>query len=166
MTPELSDDDIYADVGDDYDPLADLGESDDSDEAEKKTPANTGETEKTESLPASRFPRNYFDDDSSTLSVLKSGPDPTFMAAIAAANKRAAESGATPDEERLKKRAALLAQDRDLDDIDMGFGSSRFDDGEEEQEPGHGGHKKKRARKRKGDKNSVTDVMRVIEGRK
>lgn len=92
---------------------------------------------------------------------------------------------------RLKKRAAMLAQrDRDMDDMDMGFGSSRYEDEEEAggeekkirlsewkgaagggdegvEEDGKGGGKRKRKpKKRKGDVNNAADIMRVIEGRK
>ncbi|KAK5119421.1 hypothetical protein LTR85_007521 [Meristemomyces frigidus] len=94
-------------------------------------------------------------------------------------------------EAKLKKRAAMLAQqDRDLDDMDMGFGSSRYEDeedagGEEkkirlsewkgtagglddeaEVGKGGGGKKKRKPKKRKGDVNNAADIMRVIEGRK
>jgi len=100
-------------------------------------------------------------------------------------------------EARLRKRARMLASnDRDLDDMDMGFGSSRYDDGEDEEEGGKkttlsewkgsvgddeadakhtraggkgGGDHEKRKRKpkkRKGDTNNMADIMRVIEGRK
>lgn len=96
-------------------------------------------------------------------------------------------------EARLAKRAKILAQeDRDLEDMDMGFGSSRGfdeddgdgenkkarlskwkgsatagdDDGWEEQENDGGSKKKRKGKKRKGDVNNVDDIMRVIEGRK
>jgi len=87
----------------------------------------------------------------------------------------------------------LLARDRDMDDLDMGFGSSRFGDEEDEEggdskvklsewkgsaggeddDEGEGGKQKggggvrKRGKKkpRKGDKNSVSDVLRVMQGR-
>lgn len=99
-----------------------------------------------------------------------------------------------PDSEdsRLKKRAAeLAARDRDMEDIDMGFGGSRFDDqdemeregekvkfsewrglGAEEDEDdadqgGKGAKKRKRGTKKKrGDKNSVNDVLNVMERQK
>lgn len=99
---------------------------------------------------------------------------------------------------RLRKKAAMLASsNRDLDDMDLGFGGSRFDDDDEDEggldkdgrgktgqrlsewkgldhdgaddEPniGHAkGPKKKKARKRLGDKDSVKDVMSVLERRK
>ncbi|KAK3068927.1 hypothetical protein LTR53_013126 [Teratosphaeriaceae sp. CCFEE 6253] len=94
---------------------------------------------------------------------------------------------------RLKRRTQMLArQDRDLDDMDMGFGGSRVEDeadGDEEggakiklsewkeggkggdggdEEGGKGGRekKKRKPKKRKGDANSAADIMRVMEGRK
>jgi hypothetical protein len=95
-------------------------------------------------------------------------------------------------ESRLKKRAAeLAARDRDMEDMDMGFGGSRFDDqdemeregekvkfsewkglGAEEDEDeadqgGKGAKKRKRGTKKKrGDKNSVNDVLNVMERQK
>ncbi|KAF1949323.1 hypothetical protein CC80DRAFT_277835 [Byssothecium circinans] len=94
------------------------------------------------------------------------------------------------EEARLKKRAAeLAASDRDMDDMDMGFGVSRFDDademdregekikfsewrglGAEDEEEGQaekGGKKRKRGpKKKKGDKNSAGDVLMVMERQK
>jgi len=87
------------------------------------------------------------------------------------------------------RRAAILSgKDRDMEDLDLGFGSSRFDDaedmamddskvklsnwngdlgGEGDDEERKGETRKKRKRnKRRGDKNSAADVLRVIEGRK
>lgn len=97
-------------------------------------------------------------------------------------------------EARLKKRAAeLAASDRDLEDMDMGFGASRFDDADEmeregekvkfsqwkglggaegdedDDENGGKGPKKQRKRggkKRKGDKNNADDVLNVMERQK
>ncbi|CBY01947.1 hypothetical protein LEMA_P007340.1 [Plenodomus lingam JN3] len=95
-------------------------------------------------------------------------------------------------EARLKKRAAeLAASDRDMEDMDLGFGASRFDDAEEMEregervkfsqwkglgtegddddddgEEGARGAKKQRKRggkKRKGDKNNPDDVLKVME---
>ncbi|KAK5115509.1 hypothetical protein LTR62_001168 [Meristemomyces frigidus] len=95
---------------------------------------------------------------------------------------------------RLKRRAEMLTvQDRDLDDMDMGFGGSRLEDeadGDEEAgkkirlsewkggvgeygedtegREGAGGRdkRKRKPKKRKGDVNNAADIMRVIEGRK
>jgi hypothetical protein len=91
-------------------------------------------------------------------------------------------------EAQRKRHAQMLAnQDRDMDDMDMGFGGSRNDDeGEDEDgvkvklaewkggragddgwEEGGGKEKRKRKpKKRKGDTNNMSDIMRVIEGRK
>ncbi|KAI6875037.1 hypothetical protein KC338_g939 [Hortaea werneckii] len=93
-----------------------------------------------------------------------------------------------------KKRAAMLEaaqRDRDMEDMDMAFGSSRYEDEAEVDAEGskirlsqwkgkaggadedegweEGGSKEKRKRKpkkRKGDANNAADIMRVIEGRK
>jgi len=96
---------------------------------------------------------------------------------------------AAAEQARLKKRAQMLAnEDRDLEDMDMGFGSSRFEDGGEEDGDGKkmklsewkggaedgweedgskgDGKKKRKPKKRKGDANSIKDIMGVIEGRK
>jgi hypothetical protein len=62
----------------------------------------------------------------------------------------------------------------DAADMDMGFGGSRNEDAEDGDGPlldfdddERGGKKRKRGpKKKKGDKDSVTDVLRVVEGRK
>ena len=98
----------------------------------------------------------------------------------------------TDEEARLKKRAAMLgAQDRDMEDLDMGFGSSRFDDAdemekegekiklaewkglgaedddEEDGQNGPGAKRRKRGPKKwKGDKNNAADVLKVMERQK
>ncbi|KAF2402222.1 hypothetical protein EJ06DRAFT_528341 [Trichodelitschia bisporula] len=146
------------------------------------------------------LPRNYFNDDPSTLSVLANAVNPLkdadLLAALSQSRKIDASkftdnSASTSEESRLKRKAAILSgQDRDLEDMDLGFGSSRFDDAEEmateggkfklakwkglgaedeDEEEGRekGAKKRKRGpKKRKGDKNSVADVLKVIEGRK
>ncbi|KAL1593975.1 hypothetical protein SLS60_010709 [Paraconiothyrium brasiliense] len=98
---------------------------------------------------------------------------------------------ADSEESRLKARLAkLAASDRDMEDIDMGFGGSRFDDAEEmeregekikfsewkgiggeddgEGEGGARGEKKRKRgpKKKKGDKNSATDVLKAMERQK
>ncbi|KAK4981819.1 hypothetical protein LTR50_007879 [Elasticomyces elasticus] len=152
--------------------------------------------------------RNYFNDAPTASETKQPAPqnplaDPNFLAAIKKAGSlnplRTASSdikrGDETEEEkeaRLKKRAAMLAtSDRDLEDIDMGFGSSRYGDEEggedskiklsqwkgvgadddddegEDGKKGSGKGKRKRGpKKRKGDKNSAADVLRVIEQRK
>lgn len=99
----------------------------------------------------------------------------------------------TSKEARLKKRAAeLAASDRDLEDMDLGFGASRFDDADdmeregekvkfsqwkgldadddaEDGEDGARDAKKQRKRgpkKKRGDKNKVEDVLKVMERQK
>lgn len=151
-------------------------------------------------------PRNYFGTTTpSTIEETKYdvSKDPTILAALQKARKIDTSSFSTgsattsheeTDEERearLKRRAAMLASsDRDLEDMDLGFGSSRFGDAEDAEDGGkiklskwkgagaddededgeggeRGGKKRKRgAKKRKGDKNSAADVMKVIEKRK
>lgn len=95
---------------------------------------------------------------------------------------------ADSEDARLKARLAkLAASDRDMEDIDMGFGGSRFDDAEEMDREGEkvkfsewkgigtgadddgegdvrGGKKRKRGpKKKKGDKNSAADVLHAME---
>jgi hypothetical protein len=70
--------------------------------------------------------------------------------------------------ENLKKR------DReDALDMDLGFGESRFGDEEEEdgptwegEESGRTSGRKRGPKKRRGDKDSINDVMGVLAGRK
>jgi hypothetical protein len=215
---EESDDDIYAGIEDDYNPLGDLGEDDSSSDDEgpanpeldrkpKERPKEKAESDRSEdeqpnlqvqnpSKPSASVPRNYFNDDLSSISVLAnmSNPlkDPSILAALSekSRQKEADEGPARQeDDERLKKRAAMLASaDRDMEDMDMGFGASRFDDAEDgdggriklsewnggDDDGDEGGHgkgekgsrqRKRGPKKRKGDKNSAADVMRVIEGR-
>jgi hypothetical protein len=174
-----------------------------SDSAAVDSEAQTKETV----LPVATAPRNYFNDDPSTLSVLGNlqNPlkDPSLLAALANSRKLDPERMATdanpPSAEeaaRLARRAAMLSnQDRDLEDMDMGFGSSRFDDaedmandgervkfsqwkgladdGQDDDEEGGkkkgkgAGEKRKRApKKRKGDKDSAADVLSVMKSQK
>jgi hypothetical protein len=192
---EDSDDDIYADVGDDYNPLGDM-EDDDSDEEEaNNTPVATKPAAKQQAEDGDKpaQPRNYFKDDPSSLSVLgnMSNPlnDPTILAALAQKEKvgrpeSEEDKPMTEEEARLKRRAEMLSgHDRDLDDMDMGFGSSRHDDAadmdgsrvkisewkggkddDEGDEKDHDGKARKRGpKKRKADKNNVSDVLKIIE---
>lgn len=191
------DDDIFAGVGDDYNPLGDLPDDDDSsDESEdgEKPPKATepapaaGDPKKPEAT-TSR-PRNYFSTSTTdeVPEIDRSNPlakDPTLLAALkrAAALRQSEEAGATDadagdvDDETVLRRKKFLEEARrrealDAMDMDMGFGGSRNDDDEEDEEvvletEGRGGKKRKRGpKKKKGDKDSVTDVMRVLEGRK
>lgn len=195
-----SNDDIYADVGDSYNPLGDL-EDDDSENEPGETKQVKPELPSNAKAEAQHQPqpRTYFDDDSTSVLNKVTNPlyDPKILAALTQRTQTQTLEGTAIDgahneeEERLKRRAALLAvNDRDLEDMDMGFGSSRFDDAEEMaveeskiklsewrggkddddegDEGDYGGKKgkKRKAKKKKGDKNSMADVMRVIESRK
>lgn len=141
-------------------------------------------------------PKNYFNETSP--SSILSGPsnsnslsDPTILAALKKASSIAPilNPSASTDEEAAKlarHKKMLESHDRDAEDMDLGFGSSRFDDaedgehnrvklsvwgddGDEERGGGKGGGREKRKRapkKRKGDANSAADVLKVIERRK
>lgn len=146
-------------------------------------------------------PRSYFKDTPSTAEESKNDR----LAGVQDLLKKAAKmdpqasEDTNPDrgddagdhEARLKKRAQMLAQqDRDLVDMDMGFGGGRYDEGEDEddgkkvklsqwKDSGHGddegwqengkvggGKKKRKSKKRKGDVNNAEDIMRVVEARR
>ncbi|KAJ6072704.1 hypothetical protein N7467_010789 [Penicillium canescens] len=196
--PEDEDEDIFAGVGDDYNPLAGLEGDDDSSSDEegetgesasrkpaKDTVSKEDKKPTTETAPAK--PRNYFgtstteeepEDRSNPLTK-----DPTILAALkrAAALRQTSpsegEEGESPEAALRHKRFIEEARRRDaMDaaDMDMGFGESRVEDGEEDDQvlfdfddDNRGGKKRKRGpKKKKGDKDSVADVMRVVEGRK
>lgn len=230
---ESEDEDIFAGVGSNYNPLANLDDEDDdddedSDKEEQVTPdaannkqeptsppvesasretSHHGEKGETPKLsdPDQPVKRDYFKsrptqnrtaENTSNLSAA----DATVRAALAkvrnldekstllqnlsSTNPSEAES----KEARLKKRAAeLAATDRDMEDIDMGFGESRFDDADEMEREGEkvkfsewkglgaGGDdddedgpkaakKRKRGpKKRKGDVNNADDVLKAME---
>lgn len=154
------DDDIFAGVGDDYNPLAgiedDDGSSSDEDgemadlatrKPEKASVSEEGEKPAvSEAAPAK--PRNYFATGTSTAAeepVDRSNPltkDPTILAALkrAAALRQASPSAEGEDDQSSEtalrhKRFLEEARRRDaMDaaDMDMGFGGSRNEDGEEE----------------------------------
>lgn len=143
-------------------------------------------------------PKNYFNDSQTSPSSILSGPsksnslsDPSILAALKKASSIAPilNASASADEEaaKLARRKKMLENhDRDAEDMDLGFGSSRFDDaedgehtsvklsvwgddGDEEGGGGKGGGREKRKRapkKRKGDANSAADILKVIEMRK
>lgn len=180
---EDDDDDIFQGVAD-YDPLAGL--EDDSDEEGKADGAGPS---KPEAAVTHDQPRNYFgtghqqeESDDKSNPILK---DPTLLAALkrAAGLKRSEqEAGADQsdgDPECTAKQQQLLArlkaQDRaDAEDMDLGFGESRFGDEDDDEGPvwdDEEGTSKKSGRKRgpkkrKGDKDNVGDVMAALEGRK
>lgn len=144
---------------------------------------------------APRRKRNYFNDsetqaeDSIPTTSSNSLNDPTILAALKKAStiNPLSDTVAINDEEAAKtarRKKMLEADDRDEDDMDMGFGGSRFEDGEDGEEgkiklsvwngkeageaPGGGKGKprKRGAKKRKGDGNSAADVLQVMARRK
>lgn len=209
VAAEDEDNDIFAGVGADYNPLADLDEGDSSSsDSEDETSAGDRKTEKRASADATAArdtaapavepaekpsrPRNYFSTSTNDEPepVDRSNPlmkDPTLLAALkraaalrqASPSDEAAEGGdgdEAVDSDTLLRRKKFLEDARrreaqDAMDMDFGFGSSRIEDEEDEEGPTHdeqrGGKKRKRGpKKKKGDKDSVSDVMQVLEGRK
>jgi hypothetical protein len=208
VVEEDEDINIFDDAGDDYDPLAGLDEDDSDEENEdgevtedskgkkvdvEEKPAASSMAPPPRPLPQPSGPRNYFGD-SIPEPPEETGPkalsDPTFLAALKKASTLNPISKAAESEEEAAKEARrkkmLQQDDRDAEDMDMGFGSSRFADEEdfeekkiklskwgggddEDEDGGKGDGKGKRKRgpkKRKGDGNSAADVMRVLEKRK
>ncbi|KAH0345404.1 hypothetical protein KCU83_g7800, partial [Aureobasidium melanogenum] len=135
-------------------------------------------------------PQNPFNDAAFLAAIKKAGALSNISLSLnASSDDPSAPESAEAKELRLQKRAQMLAaSDRDLEDMDLGFGSSRFGDEEEgddgqriklstwkgtgdddDDDDGYEGgskEKKKRGRKRKGDKNSAQDVLSVMERRK
>ncbi|KAF4948173.1 hypothetical protein FSARC_13812 [Fusarium sarcochroum] len=213
--PEEDEDvDIFDGVGDDYDPLAGMDGSDsdsdaDEDSKKKAKQQKTDEDKIADTSmpppPKPQAPRNYFQGAKSGLVSEEQNKAPSMSdPAIMAAFKRAAalnpikkdkdddeDDEDEQDEEAQKKsmeerrKRLLQMADRDDEDLDMGFGTSRFadeedfddskvklstwgdkdDDGEGQSKGGQS--KRKRApKKRKGDANNAADVLRVMEARK
>ncbi|GAP85952.1 putative red-like protein [Rosellinia necatrix] len=208
--PEETDVNIFDDVDDDYDPLAGLGADSDEDEDEdddddddnssaaKTKATDSGGEAKGTMLPPQRpigpsAPRNYFKDSKTSLISSEALKAPSMSdPAIQAAFKKAASLHAISkvreeeddDEAREKterRRKMLENKDRDAEDMDMGFGTSRFEDdadldeqrgklsewGQKDEDEDHGkgsGPKRKRGpKKRKGDVNNAADVLREME---
>ena len=153
--------------------------------------------------------RNYFTQSNSAPQIesLSADPisltkDPSLLAALKKASAIASaanpefssekSTSAEGDATKLARRRAMLsAQDRDAQDLDMGFGASQFGEDADEDGDGDGkrvklsqwmgedgddeanakgdkgGKQRKRGKKkRKGDKDSAADVLRVMEARK
>ncbi|KAL2883587.1 hypothetical protein SGCOL_000729 [Colletotrichum sp. CLE4] len=147
---EDDDDDIFADAGDDYDPLA--GMDDSSDEESEGEVKDEKETKNERSADTMAMPppprpaqaRNYFKDSKTDLISSQTLQGPSMSdPAIQAAFKRAAQLKAAntdpegeaddDDDEEAKARRErhkrmLQSVDRDAEDMDMGFGTSRFED--------------------------------------
>ena len=137
-------------------------------------------------------PTNYFattisPPSSSTSTTPTLSNDPTILAALRKASTLHlpnTPSSATEAAKLARHTAMLSSHDRDAEDMDLGFGSSRFGDQEDGEgegkrvklsvwgEEGKGDEeegvkgKRKRGKKRKGDGENVKDVLAVMERRK
>lgn len=138
---------------------------------------------------------NYFGnssqtEDESSTRTSNTLADPTILAALKRASAinpipSGADAISADEAAKIARRKKMLENiDRDQDDLDMGFGGSRFEDEEDgadthiklsvwgtegADEDGKGGGKGKRKRapkKRKGDANSAADVLKVMAMRK
>ncbi|KAF2759973.1 hypothetical protein EJ05DRAFT_509642 [Pseudovirgaria hyperparasitica] len=201
---EEEEEDMFADAGTDYNPfgvVVDEGDSSEEEDGELEastqskpsqglerlqTQASIPSPKATDTVPQAK--RKYFDDEPEVTPETSFNPlhDPAILAAL----RNSREDGKKPklsqeEEARQKKHAAMLASsNRDFEDMDMGFGSSRLAD-EEEMEGGdhiklsewgrdgdadgaeRGGTKRKRGpKKKRGDKNNATDIMKAMEGQK
>lgn len=188
---EEEDDDIFAGVGADYDPLGDAGPEEDSSDSEEdgEVATKVPQEPKEEATGEATKPRNYFAtttmEQEESVESDRANPltrDPTLLAALkrAASLRQAGAAEDNPEEEGVDKETLLRrrkfieeAQRRealDAMDMDMGFGGSRNDDDEDEEavivEPRGGTKRKRGPKKKKGDKDSASDVLRVMEGRK
>ncbi|KAG9241020.1 hypothetical protein BJ878DRAFT_429035 [Calycina marina] len=205
---EADEEDIFADAGDDYDPLAGLDDDDDDDNSSDKdgevseSKAKNIKIMEKEPKQGSMAPppipkkptttRNYFGDtqpeaEPSTRPATLA--DPTILAAIRKAATLAALSSEPENPEAAAKEARrkrmLQQDDRDAQDMDMGFGGSRNDDEEDfddkkiklsqwggrdedgdDRKWGKNEKMKRGGKKRKGDANSAADVISVMERRK
>jgi RED-like protein N-terminal region len=185
---EQEDDDIFAGVGADYNPLGPISdESDDDTNSETNVEATQGET-RARRVQSGGKPRNYFSsiaiDEENARSETAPVGDPTILAALkrAAAIRKAQEESGAGDEgaqtdtrprskeflERLRKQ-----EREDAADLDLGFGESRFGDEDDEddeagpiwngEEDGKKSERKRGPKKRKDNKDEVSDVMAVLE---
>lgn len=171
------------------------------DEGELPSEDALSDQDKIEPAPSLAPKRNYFNERSpspETLARNRNLNDPAILETLRRASAHAKASETATDESNKDSNATssaaqrLFKRDRDLDDMDMGFGDSRFGDDEEDEDggkiklsnwkglagddeddddggdgKGKGGKERKRGKKkRKGDKNSAADVLGVIEGRK
>ena len=196
--------DIFEDVGADYDPLGNMDDDNDSDDssdtgdratAEPPKPSPPPKPSESETLAMPPPPgkrRNYFgdadDEEDTTAAPMNPLTDPTILAALKKASSiKPIPSAATSEEAAAKiaqRKKMLESHDRDAEDMDLEFGSSRFGDqedgedrrvklsawdgdGDKDEGKGEGKAKRKRgAKKRKGDVNSAADVLKVMERRK
>ncbi|RMZ83297.1 hypothetical protein DV738_g1345, partial [Chaetothyriales sp. CBS 135597] len=187
-TAAEEDDDIFVGAAE-YDPLKDLDDSESEGEGNKNTTAAKAKSE-IQNADVDSKPRNYFaatgeagEEESRLPSAKDDGH--LIMAIKRAAALRQLEEGAerpapedaadASQEDRHKDfLARLKQQDRqDAEDLDLGFGESRFGDDDDEDGPLYDGEeqggrksRKRGPKKRKGDKDNVADVMRAIEGQR
>lgn len=181
--------DIFADAGIEYDPIgenAEQSDETDANDSDNNEPKEPKEPEEAKGAGDGR--RNYF----STKPTEEEEPrkpelDPSIIAALkrAAILRKAQENGDAKNVdgnasrsdkdflERLKKR-----EREDAEDLDMGFGESRFGDDDDEgpvwddEAEGEAKGKGKKAgrkrgpKKRKGNKDDASDVMAVLNKRK
>ena len=179
----------------------------------ESTHAKTDSSKNGNMPPPSSTPksRNYFTQSNSPPQSESPLTDPTSLTkdpSLLAALKKASAIASAANPELLsdkstsaegeaaklaRRRAMLSTQDRDAQDLDMGFGASQFGEDAEEDGDGDGdgkrvklsrwvgedgndganakgdkgGKQRKRGKKkRKGDKDSAADVLRVMEARK
>jgi RED-like protein N-terminal region len=191
---EDKDDDMFAGVGADYDPLGTVEDESDEDSKSESAAEDAATDREIElkHLQEGDQPRNYF----STIGVAEEevratqtapGADPTILAAVRGAaairktqegegsRKEAAEADSSPRGKEFLDRLRQRERENTAD-VDLGFGESRFGDVEDEEGPvwndGEGGGatksgRKRGAKKRKGKKDEVGDVMAVLkQGRK
>ncbi|KAL2810816.1 hypothetical protein BJX63DRAFT_400973 [Aspergillus granulosus] len=192
---EDEDDDIFAGVGADYNPLGDAGSDGDSSGSEEegevatKAPA-AQKVSATETAGEPTKSRNYFATTSTQEENVESDrtnpltKDPVLLAALkrAASLRQASGEGAAEGEDEAVDRDTLLRRKKFLEearrreeldamDMDYGFGGSRGEDDEDDEQvilqETRGGTKRKRGpKKKRGDKDSAADVLSVLEGRK
>ncbi|EAW06536.1 uncharacterized protein ACLA_082270 [Aspergillus clavatus NRRL 1] len=195
LPKEDDDDDIFAGVGADYNPLGDDEDDDASSSDEEAAQAQAIEKapirkDEKPMVEPSR-PRNYFststtdEPEEADRRVNPLTKDPTLLAALkrAAALRQASPSAEAAagegeedvDAETVQRRKKFIEEARrqealDAMDMDYGFGGSRIEDEEDDEdvifEDEKSKKRKRGPKKKKGDKNSATDVLRVLEGRK
>ena len=203
--------DIFEGVGVDYNPLGDVEDENDSNDGDGEggisapttAPQEPSKSETLTSIPPPPPPqqqsflrpkRDYFGETEGRKDAMEDlGPNPLTDPTVLAALKRAStmkpfstsESGNEDEVAHLARRKKMLeSYDRDSEDIDMGFGGSRFGDAEDGEDgrvklsvwDGEGGDvggrdeergkRKRGAKKRKGDVNSGADVLKVMERRR
>ncbi|KAI4138986.1 MAG: hypothetical protein LQ341_004416, partial [Variospora aurantia] len=156
---EKDDEDIFEGIGGDYDPLG--GELDDNNDTSDESEGELNESAKTRKSPSQppvsdktaiplpkppSAPRNYFNEQPTiTSSDTSINPipfqDPTILAALKKASTldplSSSEDRSASDEPSkaaADRKRLLEAHDRDADDLDLGFGNSRFEDEEDDGE--------------------------------